>query len=88
MDIYNAAPSASNVAFEPDNLLPIIFQFAIEPERNTALPSEVIEADAFKNVDGEPPNVAGVRILFTVKSAFITASAPMTSKSFTGSKWN
>ena len=52
MDIYNAAPSASNVAFEPDNLLPNIFQPANEPDLNTTLPSEVIEADAFANVDG------------------------------------
>ena len=56
------------MAFEPDNLLPNIFQPAIEPDLKVASPSAVIEEDALASVDGAPPIEAGVRILFAVMS--------------------
>ena len=58
----------------------------IEADTNLAKPCDVIEEDAFWSVDGAPAIVAGVLILVTVKSAFIIASAPITSNSFFGSK--
>ena len=41
---------------------------------------------AFRIVEGAPPIIAGVLSAFTVKSALMTASAPMISLSFLGSK--
>ena len=44
-DLYNAAPSASRVALEPDNLLPSIFHPAICPEVAETAP-DILTADA------------------------------------------
>ena len=60
----------------------------MEADLKAAKPWDDIEAEAFCSVDGNPPICAGVLRLFTVKSALITASAPITSNSFFGSKWN
>ena len=71
-----------------DDLISSVFTVnpAILADTNLANPSCVIDELAFKSVDCAPLIVAGVLILLAVKSASIIASAPITNRSFLGSK--
>ena len=79
-------PSGLIIRLPPSIEPVLISQPPILAETNFANPSESMDDDAFALVDGEPFIIAGVLKLLTLKSALITASAPITNNSFTGSK--
>ena len=84
------SPAAFNLKALSDDLISSVLTVnpAMDADTNLANPSASIDDDEFVLVEGAPFTVAGVLKLFTVKPALMVASAPITSESFCGSKWN